>query len=278
MHNGIYGLAVLILLTGFAAHAESGEKTCPAAGKRINDSNNLIMLSGTAKGNIRMVVGGMVGKDLDEQARSSIRFDVCGVLDEEAYDYHKTENGLTLNMSNHIVRADGGWDSVYDIAIIVNRNGQQRLVNHKQGKTRFFLGKNGVITSATDAFTIDGEPGFTTTIYSYDKQLRLVQGTARGSDPLSNDLVDYAYDKNGFFSSSTSSNGKTTYQYDAQGREKGSYSISRTAISQNSKREECQRNDAVGNCILSYGRETEILPKAIIHRHRSTATQYQYWP
>ncbi len=278
MLKSLYATAVLALLAGLAGTAVAGETACPSAGERINDSNNLIMLSGTAKGKIQMVVGGMVGKDLDEQARSSIRFDHCGVLLEEAYDYHKAEGNVALNMSNHIRRTqDGGWDSVYDIAIFAKRNGTPRLVNRKQGKAHFFVGKHGVITTSSDVFTIDDQPGFTTSTYDYDHRLRLVRSTARGSDALSNDRSVYHYDNKGLFSEVISSNGKTLYQYDAQGNEKGSYSFSRTPVSEITKKEECQRNDNVGNCILSYGREMEILPKGIIYRHRSTATQYQYW-
>ncbi|NDL64941.1 hypothetical protein [Acerihabitans arboris] len=277
MIKPIYRLALLSLFAGFAANAAAAENKCPLANKIINDSNNLIMLSGTAKGNIRLVVAGMVGKDLDEQARSSISFDPCSRLVEEGYDYHKTEGRMTLRMSNHTVKAGEGWETAYDIAIIVDKDGAQRVVNHKQGKSRFFVGKKGVITSSTDAFTINDRPGFTTTTYDYDNKSRLITSTARGTDGFSNDEYTYAYDKNGYFSSMTSMHGKTSYKYDPNGREAGSFSISRTLVSQITKVEECQRNDDVGNCILSYGRETEIFPQSIIRRHRSTATQYQYW-
>ncbi|WP_410016248.1 hypothetical protein [Sodalis sp. C49] len=277
MINPIYRLPVLILLAGLAVNAAAAEKECPAAKKNINDSNNLIMLSGTAKGDIRLVVAGMVGKDLDEQARSSISFDTCGALIEEAYDYHKTEGRMTLRMSNHTVKSADGWESEYDIAIIIDQDGKPTLVNHKQGKSRFFTGKNGVITSSTDAFTLNERPGFTTGTYDYDNNLRLVKSTARGTDAFSNDEYIYAYDKKGYFISMRSNHGQTRYQYDANGREAGSFSVSRTPVSQLTKVEQCQRNDDVGNCILSYGSDTEILPQSIIRRHRSTATQYQYW-
>jgi len=279
MRKSLYAAAVLALLAGLTGIAVAGETACPAAGEIINNSNNLIMLSGTAKGKIQLVVGGMVGKDLDEQARSSIRFDRCGALLEEAYDYHKAEGNVALNMSNHIRRTqDGGWDALYDIAIFARRDGTTRLVNRKRGEVHFFVGKHGVITSSSDVFTIDDQPGFTTAIYDYDRRLRLVRSTARGADALSNDRSVYRYDNKGLISELISSNGKTRYQYDAQGNEKGSYSFSRTSVSEISKKEECQRNDDLGNCILSYGREMEILPRGIIYRHRSTATQYQYWP
>ncbi|MEA9390748.1 hypothetical protein SJI19_09375 [Acerihabitans sp. TG2] len=270
--------SVLMLLAGLAGSALAEEKACPAAGDMINNSNNLIMLSGTAKGNIHRVVGGMLGKDLDEQARSSILFDHCGVLTEEAYDYHKAEGNVALSMSNHIRRTpDGGWDSVYDIAIFARRGDQVKLVNHKQGETHFFVGKHGVITSSSDVFTLNDQPGFTSATYDYDPRLRLVQSTARGSDALSNDHSVYHYDKKDLFSEVISSDGKTTFQYDAKGNEKGSFSFSRTPVSEITKKESCQRNDSMGNCILSYGREMEISSQGIIYRHRSTATQYEYW-
>lgn len=279
MLKNVTALGIMALLSaGLAGHAAAAEKACPAAAKSINDSNNLIMLSGTAKGDVRLAVGGLVGKDLDEQARSNFRFDACGGLLEEAYDYHKTEDNLTLNMANHIRRSDdGGWESVYDLAIFIQRDGQQRLVNRKQGATRFNVGKRGVITSATDVFMINGQPGFTATTFDYDPHLRLVQSTARGTDPFSNDVNGYAYDRQGHIAEVTSSQGKTTFFYDAAGNEQGAYSTSRTPFSQITKKEECQRNDAVGNCVLSYGREMEISAKGIIFRHRSSATQYQYW-
>lgn len=277
MTKPFYRLCVLTLLAGFTANAAAAEKKCPSAKQNINDSNNLIMLSGTAKGNIRLVVAGMVGKDLDEQARSSISFDTCGALIEEAYDYHKTEGYMTLRMANHTVKAGNGWETEYDIAIIIAKDGKASVVNHKQGKSRFFVGKKGVITSSTDAFIINDRPGFTTTLYDYDNNRRLVKATARGSDAFSNDEDIYAYDKKGEFILMTSMQGETRYKYDALGREAGSFAVSRTPVSQITKVEECQRNDDVGNCILSYGRDTEIFPQAIVKRHRSTATQYQYW-
>jgi hypothetical protein len=278
MLKSLCAAAVMVLLASQTGAALAGQKSCPAAGEMINNSNNLIMLSGTAKGNIHTVVGGMVGKDLDEQARSSIRFDGCGALMEEAYDYHKAEGNVAISMSNRIRRMqDGGWDSAYDIAIFARRDGQTQLVNHKQGVARFFVDKHGVITSSSDVFTIDDQPGFTSTTYDYDHRLRLVQSTARGSDGLSNDRSVYHYDKKGLFSEVISSNGKTTFQYDAKGNEQGSYSFSRTPVSDITKKEVCQRNDIMGNCILSYGREMEISSQGIIYRHRSTATQYQYW-
>lgn len=273
----IYRLPVLILLAGLAAHAAAAQNQCPPAKKTINDSNSLIMLSGTAKGDIRLVVAGMVGKDLDEQARSSISFDACSALSEEAYDYHKTEGHMTLRMSNHTVKSADGWESEYDIAIIIDQDGKQSLVNHKQGKSRFFVGEKGVITSSTDAFTINGQPGFTTAVYDYDKNLRLLKSTARGSDPFSNDVNIYAYDDKGYFSSMRSLHASTRYLYGVDGREAGSFSVSITPMSQLTKVEECRRNDDRGNCILSYGSDREILPLAVIRRHRSTATQYQYW-
>lgn len=277
MHKFLNQTALLALLAGIAAGAGAAEKKCPAGNAIINDSNNLIMLDGTAKGDIRQVVAGMVGKDLDEQARSSILFDTCSRLAVEAYDYHKKERNITLMMSNHTQKADYGWVSEYDIVVSLNKDGKQTILNHKEGITRFFVGKHGVITSSTDAFTLNNRPGFTTIIYDYDKALRLTKSTARGSDALTNNEYVFSYDQRGNFSGLSSSHGKATYKYGPDGREAGSFSTSKTSVSIITKVEECRRNDDKGNCILSYGRDTEIFGNDIIRRHRSTATQYQYW-
>ncbi|XBS70779.1 hypothetical protein ABK905_06585 [Acerihabitans sp. KWT182] len=252
-------------------------ESCADKHRRVNDNNNLIMLDGNARGNIKMMVSGMVGKDVDEQASGNIRFSRCGVLSDALFDYHKSEGHVILRMVNHTVKAQSGWESAYEIAVIIDKEGTQTLATHKQGKITFATDKSGLITSSTDSFTINDQKGFTTTVYSYDKQHRLVKSVARGSDALANDQYVYNYDKKGLLSTTASSKGSTTYHYDDKERELGSNEVSTTSISQISKIEDCQRFDTVGNCVLSYGRETEIFPLYVIKRHRSTAMQYQYW-
>ncbi len=269
--------AAVLLLGSLMLTSAAAAENCADRYRRVNDNNNLIMLDGNARGNIKMMVSGMVGKDVNEQATGNIRFDQCGVLSDALFDYHKSEGQVILKMVNHTVKVAGGWESSYEIAVIVNKEGTQTLVTHKLGKINFATDKTGVITTSTDAFTINDQKGFTTTVYAYDKRRRLLKSVARGSDALANDQYVYNYDKKGLLHTTASSKGSTTYRYDDAGRELGSNSVSTTSISQISKIEECQRFDEVGNCVLSYGRETEIFPLYVIKRHRSTAMQYQYW-
>jgi len=269
--------AAVFLLGSLMLTSAVAADNCADKHRRVNDNNNLIMLDGNARGNIKMMVSGMVGKDVDEQASGNIRFDQCGVLSDALFDYHKSEGQIILRMVNHTVKATGGWESTYEIAVAVDKEGTQTLATHKLGKINFSTDKTGLITSSTDSFTINDQKGFTTTVYTYDKRHRLVKSVARGSDALANDQYVYNYDPKGLLSTTASSKGSTTYRYDATGRELSSNEVSTTSISQISKIEECQRFDDVGNCVLSYGRETEIFPLYVIKRHRSTAMQYQYW-
>lgn len=269
--------AAVFLLGSLLSTSAVAAVSCADKHRRVNDNNNLIMLDGNARGNIKMMVSGMVGKDVNEQASGNIRFDRCGVLSDALFDYRKSEGSVILRMINHTVKAPGGWESDYEITVILDKEGTQTLATHKLGKINFSTDKTGLITTSTDAFTINDQKGFTTTVYSYDKRRRLVKSVSRGSDALANDQYVYNYDKKGLLATTASSKGSTTYRYDDAGRELGSNSVSTTSISQISKIEECQRFDAVGNCVLSYGRETEIFPLYVIKRHRSTAMQYQYW-
>lgn len=269
---------VAVLLFGWlmATTAVAADK-CASRQKIINDNNTLIMLDGTGRGNIKLMVSGMVGKDVDEQASGNVRFDRCGVMTDAIFDYHKAENHVTLKMINHTVKAAGGWDSSYEIMVVGDKDGVQTVINHKLGKVSFITDNNGMITSSSEAFTMNDQKGFTTTVYSYDKRHRLIKSVARGSDALTNDQIVYHYDSKGRLHTTASSRGATTYHYDAADRELSSTTVSTTSVSQINKVENCQRFDDVGNCLLSYSHETEIFPTAVINRHISTAMQYQYW-
>ncbi|TKI06335.1 hypothetical protein [Martelella alba] len=264
-------LASLTATGAFAADA------CFARHRLRNDNNNLIMLDGLGKGNIKLMVSGMVGKDVDEQASGNVRFDRCGVLADALFDYRKNERNVSLRMVNHTARTAHGWMTDYELAVIVDRDGHPELATHKQGQILFSTDKLGQITSASDAFVLDGDKGFTTTIYYYDKQRRLVKSVARGSDVLANDQYLYHYDDKGRLHNIVNAKGVTTFHYDGLNRETGSERVSTTSVSQTSKSEQCRRFDDAGNCTLSYARETEIFPTAIIHRNTSTAMQYNYW-
>lgn len=269
--------AAVCLLANVAVTTAFAADTCFTRHKIRNDNNNLIMLDGLGKGNIKLMVSGMVGKDVDEQASGNVRFDQCGVLTDAVFDYKKNERNVLLKMINHTARTTGGWLTHYELAVIVNRDGHQSMATHKEGEITFAADKNGLITSASDSFILNGQKGFTTTVYHFDQQRRLVKSVARGSDALANDQYVYHYDKKGLLESTSTSKGTTIYHYDGAGREVGSDARSASSVSEKKKTEQCRRFDTAGNCVLSYGHETEIFPSAVIERHTSTAMQFDYW-
>ncbi|WP_437612014.1 hypothetical protein [Erwinia sp. V71] len=266
-------LAVSSVLSISAYAAEP----CPANSKVVNDSNNLIMLGGTAKGPIRQVVVGEFGKDVNSQKRLLGQFDQCGRLLVAEASYDKNENNVQLNMEQQVMRTPTGWQADYKISVRVNKDNKWVEVTNKQGMVAYQQGKNGNITSASDVFTLMGEKGFTDSTYTYDKQLHLQKSVARGTDHLSNGEYRYKWNARGDLASVTSDKSKDTYSYDKQHRELGLRAVSKTPVSGITAIHECQSWDDMGNCTLSYIQETEVFDSTAIKRNISAASRYEYW-
>ncbi len=255
----------------------SADEACPANSKVVNDSNNVILLGGTAKGQVRQVAVGEFGKDINSQKRLLAQFDACGRLQVAQASYDKNENNVQLNMEQHLMRTPTGWQADYKISVRVNKDNKWVEVTNKQGMVAYQQGKNGNITSASDVFVLMGEKGFTDTTYSYDKPLRLQKSVSRGTDHLANGEYRYQWNARGALASVTSEKSKDTYSYDKQHRELGLRAVSKTPVSGITAIHECQSWDDTGNCTLSYIRETEVFDSTAVKRNISAASRYEYW-
>ncbi|MCU5775907.1 hypothetical protein N5923_17300 [Erwiniaceae bacterium BAC15a-03b] len=278
MIKTISGVVIALTCGGLLSFTASAAEQCPLHNKAVNDSNAIIMLGGTARGPIKQVVVGEFGKDVDLQKRLLGQFDNCGILLIADSSFDKNEGNVLLNMEQHVVRIPGGWQADYAISVKVKQQEKMVEVSNKQGTINYQLGKNGNITSSTDVFTLMGKKGFTETTYSHDRHFRLLKSVARGSDHLSNGEYRYQWDPKGNLLTTTSDKSKETYTYDKQERELGLHSVASTAVSTITTIHECQSWDDIGNCTLSYGRETEVFDSNTVKRNISTAYRFEYWP
>lgn len=267
---------VLICTSLFTASLMADED-CNRNSKPVTDSNNLIMLGGTAKGRIRQFVAGEFGKDVNSQKRILGQFDPCGSLSVADISYDKNEDNVVLTMEQHISRVARGWLGEYAYLVQVEKDGKQVVVDNRQGTISWQTGKQGIILSATDSFTSMGKKGFTETTYHYDDNFHLLKSVARGSDLDANGVLHYQWDKHGLVASMRSDKGKDTYTYDKLQREVRIHGTSATPVSTINTIDECQLWDETGNCTLSYSHQTEVFDKGTIQRNLSSAYRYEYY-
>ncbi|KHE00785.1 hypothetical protein NL54_13370 [Pantoea stewartii] len=265
------------VLTVMACHAPLTFAACKSNSKAVSDSNNWILLGGSAKGAVRQVVAGEFGKDVNSQKRVLGQFDPCGDLLVADISYDKNERNVILSMEQHLVRVQEGWVAEYAYLVKVLKQGKEVVVDNRQGTINWHKGKNGNIISASDKFISMGKSGFTDTTYRYDKHYRLLKSIARGTDPVSNGEYRYAWSPQGLVTRTTSARRKDTYTYDDKGRELRLNGTASTDVSTLRTVDECQFWDDKGNCTLSYLNETEVFEKGTVQRHLSAVYKYQYW-
>lgn len=265
------------VITLFSFPAAWAAASCPPYSKAVTNSNNWILLGGSAKGQVRQVIAGEFGKDVNSQKRVLGQFDRCGDLLVADISYNKNERNVILSMEQHLVRVQNGWVAEYAYLVKVIRQGSEVVVDNRQGTIQWQKGKNGNIISASDKFISMGKAGFTDTTYRYDKRFRLLKSIARGTDPVSNGEYRYEWNPQGLVTRSTSARRKDTYTYDNQWRELRRNGSATTDVSTLRTVDECQFWDDKGNCTLSYLNETEVFDKGTIQRHLSAVYKYQYW-
>lgn len=271
-------LALLIGLCSLSASSLSlAAEHCRELPKAIKQSNSVILLGGTAKGDIKQVVMGEFGKNVNSQKRVLGQFDRCGHLTVADISYDKNDRDVVLAMVQHISRVSHGWLAEYQISVKVKKEDALVEVNNKQGMISYMMGSRGNITSASDSFVLMGQKGFTETTYDYDAQLRLSSSISRGSDALTNGEYRYRWNHAGLLLGSDSAQGKETYTYDAQQRETGMRMVNTTRNGTITTLDECQSWDSVGNCTLSYSHETEITGEETLQRQLSSAWRFEYW-
>lgn len=267
----------VLICAGFFSTSLLADETCSPHSRQVADSNNLIMLGGTAKGQIRQFVGGEFGKDVNSQKRILGQFDPCGSLTVADISYDKNENNVLLTMQQHISRVAHGWVAEYAWLVKVEKAGKQTVVDNRQGTISWQVGKQGTILSATDSFTNMGKKGFTETTYQHDRQLRLQNSVARGSDDEANGVMRYQWDRRGLITAMRSEKGKDLYSYDNLQRELRIHGTHVTAASTLDTLDECQLWDVIGNCTLSYSRQTETYANGTLQRNFGTAYRYDYY-
>lgn len=267
-------LSAVITLISFHS---SWAAACQPHNKAVTNSNNWILLGGSAKGEVRQVIAGEFGKDVNSQKRVLGQFDRCGDLLVADISYDKNERNVILSMEQHLVRVQGGWVAEYAYLVKVLKQGSEVVVDNRQGTINWQKGKNGNIISASDKFISMGKDGFTDTTYRYDNGFRLLKSVARGTDPVSNGEYRYQWNSQGLVTRSTSARRKDTYTYDKQARELRLNGTATTDVSTLRSVDECQFWDEKGNCTLSYLNETEVFEKGTIQRHLSAVYKYQYW-
>lgn len=275
----ILNLAVgsVALFTAFFSGIASSATACPLNAQLINDSNSILLLGGTAKGPIKQVVMGEFGKDVNQQKRILGEFDRCGSLLRADVSFDKAEGNMLLKMVQSIVRVTSGWEAVYDMSVFVMQSGQPVEVNRKLGKINFLTGKQGTITSSTDAFLLQGKKGFTETTNSYDPRSRLIKSVARGSDRQTNGEYRYQWNEKDQLIASTSASSKMSWLYDKQNREQRLSTQTHNENSELTAVDECQLWDDHDNCTLSYSREKEVFAQGEILRNISAAYKFEYW-
>lgn len=265
------------VITLFSFSSSWAAAACQPNSKAVTNSNNWILLGGSAKGEVRQVIAGEFGKDVNSQKRVLGQFDRCGDLLVADISYDKNEHNVILSMEQHLVRVQGGWVAEYAYLVKVIKQGNEVVVDNRQGTINWQKGKNGNIISASDKFISMGKDGFTDTTYRYDKRFRLLKSVARGTDPVSNGEYRYQWNPQGLVTSTLSARRKDTYTYDNQWRELRLNGSATTDVSTLRSVDECQFWDEKGNCTLSYLNETEVFDKGTIQRHLSAVYKYQYW-
>lgn len=250
---------------------------CPADAARVNDSNSLLLLGGTAKGPVKQVVMGEFGKDVDRQKRILGEFDRCGRLLRADISFDKNEGNVALKMVQSIIRVATGWQAEYALSVFVRQKGEFVEVNNKQGTINYLTGKTGVITSSTETFLLKGEKGFTETTNSYDDRQRLVKSVARGSDTQTNGEFHYRWNAKNQLIASSSANSEMQWSYDEKNREKGLLIQTHNPDSELTTQDECQLWDNHGNCTLNYSHEREVFAQGEILRNISAAYRFEYW-
>ncbi|WP_034915448.1 hypothetical protein [Erwinia sp. 9145] len=250
---------------------------CPPHSQQINDSNSILLLGGTAKGPIKQVVVGEFGKDVNQQKRILGQFDECGALLRADISVDKNEGNMALKIVQSITRVASGWQAVYEIAVFAVKDGQPQQVSNKQGNISYRVGSKGTIISASDAFLLDGQKGFTETTNSFDGRRRLTKSVARGTDVRVNGESRYRWNAKNQLINSSSENSKSTWSYDSDAREQRLLTLTHSPTSELTTIDDCQLWDSYGNCTLSYSRETEVLPQGEIRRNISAAYRFEYW-
>lgn len=265
------------VITLFSFPSAWAAASCQPYSKAVTNSNNWILLGGSAKGQVRQVIAGEFGKDVNSQKRVLGQFDRCGDLLVADISYDKNERNVILSMEQHLVRVQDGWVAEYAYLVKVIKQGSEVVVDNRQGTIQWQKGKNGNIISASDKFISMGKDGFTDTTYRYDKRFHLLKSIARDTDPVSNGEYRYEWNPQGLVTRSTSARRKDTYTYDNQWRERRLNGTATTDVSTLRTVDECQFWDEKGNCTLSYLNETEVFEKGTIQRHLSAVYKYQYW-
>lgn len=266
-------LLPLMLLAG----AAQGADTCPANAARVNDSNSLLLLGGTAKGPIKQVVMGEFGKDVDQQKRILGEFDRCGALLRADISFDKNEGNVALRMVQSVTRVATGWQADYVLSVFVLQKGKLVEVSNKQGTVNYLTGKTGTITSSSEAFLLQGKKGFTETTNSYDSRQRLIKSVARGSDAQANGEFHYSWNAENLLIASRSDNSEMQWSYDDKKREKGLLMQTHNPDSELTTQDECQLWDERGNCTLSYSHEREVFAHGEVLRNISAAYRFEYW-
>ncbi|PIJ50925.1 hypothetical protein BL250_04990 [Erwinia sp. OLTSP20] len=268
-------LIALLMVSGFA---DSARAACQPDRQQINDNNSLILLGGTAKGALRQFAMGEFGKNVDYQRRLLGQFDRCGTLTRADLSYYKHEAGVSVNMGQRILQVKSGWQEMYELSVVVERDGKPMEVNHKQGTVSYRRDKTGKIVSATDRFLLSGKPGLTQISYRYDRHQRLSKRVAEGSDDNVNGTINYAWNRRNQPLAISSDSSKMTFSYDKQGREQRQTLVSISDVSSSSTTDNCQLWDDNGNCTLSYSHETEVFAQGKIRRNITSAYRFEYWP
>jgi len=268
---------IIALSLMLPAQSSMAASHCGPQSAAIASSNHWILLGGSARGAIKQVVAGEFGKDVNSQKRVLGQFDACGDLMVADISYDKSERNVILSMEQHIARVQGGWVAEYAYRVKVLKEGEEVVVDNRQGTITWQKGQHGNITSASDTFTSMGKSGFTDTTYRYDRQHRLEKSVSRGSDPLTNGENHYHWNAQGLVTRTASTRSTDSYSYDPQWRERRLTGTATTPLSTIRTVDECQLWDDVGNCTLSYLHETEIFTRGTIERHLSSAYKYEYW-
>lgn len=276
MSRPAISLLALLIASGLIAPAVASAACAPQR-QKINDNNSLIMLGGTAKGAIKQFSMGEFGKNVNHQRRLLGEFDSCGALSRADLNYVRQEGGVTINMGQSILRVKSGWEEMYELSVVVERDGKQTEINHKQGTVSYMLGKDGNIISATDKFLLLNKPGSTETRYSYDRRRRLIKSVASGTDANSNGTTHYKWNAGNQLLAINSDSSKMSFFYDKQGREQRLTAATTNDISSSSSTDSCQLWDETGNCTLSYSHETEVFANGKINRDITAAYRFEYW-
>ncbi|KQN53052.1 hypothetical protein [Erwinia sp. Leaf53] len=266
-----------LCLAGVLLAGQAMAAPCTGVNAQVNENNNIILLGGTSKGPIKQVVIGEFGKDVNVQKRLLAQFDRCGVLSVADMTYDKQDGRTLLKLVQKIVRVSDGWQMSYNISLSVLKDGRPVEVSRKQGEASYLTGRSGGITSASDAFILQGEKGFTTSVYAFDRQRRLVSGWSRGSDALSNDETHYSWSDTHQLTGIQSGQTTTTLRYDAQGRELQMSQRRTDPFSQETTVDTCQLWDDRGNCTLSYSHQMELRNSGIWSRNLAAAYRFEYW-